>query len=444
MTTDFELLVQHCVDGSGTEAEWKILHEQITRDPFAMDHYLREVEMSAALEWQHTGESKLQRTVRRNSKLAQIARCNQLKIARTVGVLVATVVVILPLIYGAFRITRPVVRASLKAAPATEWNVTDAKGQKSERHTLNQGDTLELLRGAIECELKSGVRVIIEAPGSLTLTASKSVDVTQGRLHFEILRESAVGFTVSTPDLKVIDLGTRFGMQVPLPGAHRAQQVHVLDGSVKVSLRKKKASITLKKGEGVDFLPGRSQELTRISAAADRFPRSLDHLAPPALLANYDFSEDLTSSDEDEYSIASSLRVSSAVATHSIQNGKWILREIDSGEDKFREAIGFTISADHGFLELLRFEMIFARSKESPDKISVFARPKDGPRAGETVNLFQGETVNTYSERIEIDLAASELRNTSSVDFGIRFHGFNQGKGDNTLEGIRLIGRSDR
>lgn len=90
------------------------------------------------------------------------------------------------------------------------------------------GSSLELTQGSLEITFKSGVRSIIEAPADFTLHDEQELYLNTGRGRFQV-PEEAIGFTVRTPELRVIDLGTEFAvLSAPLAG----DEVHVFEGSV--------------------------------------------------------------------------------------------------------------------------------------------------------------------------------------------------------------------
>ena len=99
-------------------------------------------------------------------------------------------------------------------------NLPDGMKLHNGTHTITAG-TVELLTSL-------GARVIIEAPAEFRFESTQRLHVMKGRLAAEV-PPSAKGFTVITPTGDAVDLGTRFGVDVPENGA---AEIHVFEGEV--------------------------------------------------------------------------------------------------------------------------------------------------------------------------------------------------------------------
>ena len=102
------------------------------------------------------------------------------------------------------------------------------------------------MEGLLESEFVNGVRFVIEAPCVLRVLADNRVAVDEGSAWFEVPKE-AIGFTVETKELIVVDLGTSFGVDSAPSTGH--DEVHVTQGAVEVTLKAKDISETLREGE---------------------------------------------------------------------------------------------------------------------------------------------------------------------------------------------------
>lgn len=94
--------------------------------------------------------------------------------------------------------------------------------------TAVRGERLELAAGLVELTTPRGGRIVIEAPAMFRFESPQRLHVTRGRLTADI-PATARGFTVVTPAGEAIDLGTRFGVDVPPTGD---AEVHVFSGEV--------------------------------------------------------------------------------------------------------------------------------------------------------------------------------------------------------------------
>jgi ferric-dicitrate binding protein FerR (iron transport regulator) len=93
------------------------------------------------------------------------------------------------------------------------------------------GTMLVVDRGLAEVRFRSGVHVVLQGPARLELLSENSARLHQGRLTARV-PQPATGFAVLSPQGKVVDLGTEFGMAV---GADGGTDVYVFEGKVQAS-----------------------------------------------------------------------------------------------------------------------------------------------------------------------------------------------------------------
>ncbi len=139
--------------------------------------------------------------------------------------------------------------------PATIATVIKARGCKWAGSTLPTAEgsrvttgTLELVEGIATVKFDSGAEVVMEAPATLELVDAISCRLVRGTLVADV-PPSAIGFTVDTPDAKVVDYGTRFGVSTGEDGKYLVQ---VLEGLVEVNPKATQEPKKLKAGEKVD------------------------------------------------------------------------------------------------------------------------------------------------------------------------------------------------
>jgi hypothetical protein len=117
--------------------------------------------------------------------------------------------------------------ATLVEADNCKWAGSDlptAVGSK-----LGTG-RLALVEGIATLKFQSGATVTIEAPTTLEILTAMHCRLVEGTLTAEV-PPPAHGFTVDTPDMKVVDLGTKFGVTT---GATGNSQVRVFEGEVEI------------------------------------------------------------------------------------------------------------------------------------------------------------------------------------------------------------------
>jgi hypothetical protein len=82
--------------------------------------------------------------------------------------------------------------------------------------------------GVAQLQMGSGVSVLVSGPSTFQLPNPKSFNLLQGAVVANVPK-AAIGFEVRTPSLKVVDLGTRFGVHVDEAGV---TETRVFQGSV--------------------------------------------------------------------------------------------------------------------------------------------------------------------------------------------------------------------
>jgi len=88
-----------------------------------------------------------------------------------------------------------------------------------------QSRPLWLREGMASIQFDNGSTVVLEGPAEFSILTDDQVQLRHGRLYASV-PGPAVGFTVSTPYSKIIDLGTEFGVKTDPDG----MEVHVMAG----------------------------------------------------------------------------------------------------------------------------------------------------------------------------------------------------------------------
>ncbi len=164
---------------------------------------------------------------------------------------------------------------------------------------------LKLRRGTLRLDFYSGARVFLEGPAAIDLMSQDLARLERGRLTAHV-PPPAQGFTILNANLRVVDRGTEFGMNVSSPNDC---EVHVFDGEVELqgdvpALRER----SLFEGKGVSIRQGVWETIsadrrsfidpTALHKAADDEIRerwrswhdaSLAFRETPGLLVYYDF-----------------------------------------------------------------------------------------------------------------------------------------------------------
>lgn len=156
--------------------------------------------------------------------------------------------------------------ARLVSTVDAQWQTTEPLPDKS----LDLGE-YQLVAGTVELEFREGARVTLRGPARFSLRSSNHLHLTTGNLVANV-PEEALGFTVTTPQSKVVDLGTAFGLAVDKTGR---TDIHVLDGLVQAFPRQATEGVMISQGEA-----------RRIDPADDSKPLTIPVASRDALLDN--------------------------------------------------------------------------------------------------------------------------------------------------------------
>jgi hypothetical protein len=127
----------------------------------------------------------------------------------------------------------------------------------------------ELTSGLLEITWMNGAVMILESPAVFALTASNVLELGEGSLSATV-PPTAIGFTVQTPDARIVDLGTEFSISADA----EASEVHVFKGEVLVTAAGETdpQRLTESQASRIDAATG---TLAGITCEPDRFFRTL-------------------------------------------------------------------------------------------------------------------------------------------------------------------------
>ncbi len=110
----------------------------------------------------------------------------------------------------------PVEVATLSDSMNAKWADIDSSMRKGVR-LVDSRKKLMLREGFAELTFDNTAHVVIEAPAEFQILADDRIGLTYGKLYATVPLD-AVGFSVYTPNAKIIDLGTEFGVQADFNG----------------------------------------------------------------------------------------------------------------------------------------------------------------------------------------------------------------------------------
>ncbi len=255
--------------------EFHALEELLVQSPEARAHYFEYMQLHHTLDTRHRRpvQSLPGASVISMDEVIKRERRRQFKTATGIA---AAVVLLLALVLGLRSIQDKPATLAFQSAPGSLFTLThDGPGNAPVGYVLEKGSRLQISQGTVELRFASGVKSIIEAPADMTLHADDTLFMRQGTAWFEVPKE-AIGFTVKTSSMEVVDLGTEFGVTT-----HKDKQdeIHVFTGKVKATaLRGLKQEIILSAGHARTMQPG-GRFVTK-AVDSDQFRRSLPSNLP--------------------------------------------------------------------------------------------------------------------------------------------------------------------
>ena len=112
------------------------------------------------------------------------------------------------------KVDAPVPQPALPAAMVTrtvspQWEPANAP----QENRIAKGQRLKLARGLVQITFQSQATALVEGPAELEISGNNECKLSLGKLLANV-PASAQGFVVETPTLKIVDLGTEFGVEV--------------------------------------------------------------------------------------------------------------------------------------------------------------------------------------------------------------------------------------
>ncbi len=277
-----ELIVRY-FDGAISPAEFDGLQEILRSDTAALRLYMEHSTNHSLLEELYHGAAvtapAAAAPIRRPKPAIRPSRARVLRTPKRTawGAWAAAACVVLAAGLLAYRSTRPPAGvASLAFRDASIWHYETADGGRDSTNSgrLEPDRVLNLEEGSLRAVLASGVETVIKGPAVLRLENENILHLENGRGWFSVQR-SAQGFEVVTPQRRITDLGTQFG--VLENAGSGATEVHVFKGLVTVEADKDAASRELSAGNAVAY--DAAGEVREIAVDPDQFLQKLPEFA---------------------------------------------------------------------------------------------------------------------------------------------------------------------
>ena len=258
---ELEELLSKLFDGIANNEDTKRIEELLSGDPEACEFYIDYSELCAQMEFELSAKTPLD--IDEQSISAQISKSTALFYEgqttkqiltpswRPMPLLAVAAVIILFIGTLSLIINKRLLMSpqSVEAKNSSQLieNVThegvavlmesvsasfvDNGVQPSSTNGILYPGEILLESGIVAIEFYSGARVILEGPAIFELTSENSAILREGRIR-ALVPPQACGFSVSTRQIEVVDLGTEFGMNIEEDG--HLTEVHCFNGLVDV------------------------------------------------------------------------------------------------------------------------------------------------------------------------------------------------------------------
>jgi ferric-dicitrate binding protein FerR (iron transport regulator) len=156
---------------------------------------------------------------------------------------------------------------------------------------LQKGQRIELANGYAEITFDSGAQVVLQGPASLDVNSAWAATLNRGTIRASVPPE-AMGFSISNPNVEIVDLGTEFTMSSDATGA---AEVMVLKGEVEAEpgISGERQPIVLREKESRRFASSGISEISGDGRQLRNFaePVALNHFVFATHYAHWSFDE---------------------------------------------------------------------------------------------------------------------------------------------------------
>lgn len=152
-----------------------------------------------------------------------------------------------------------------------QWAESAVSIKKGARIDTNT-EPFMLRKGVAKLLFDNNTSVVVEGPAEFVLVSYDQIKLNTGRLY-AIVPQEAIGFTVTTQNSKIIDLGTEFGVQVDFG---ETTQLHVVKGKTTLVADQEGKKVSLQVNEGsAKKISDRSSEVLDIHCDKQLFVRDI-------------------------------------------------------------------------------------------------------------------------------------------------------------------------
>ena len=271
---DLETKLQELFEGTLDEDSLADLQHELRTSPEAKDAYCEYAHLENGLQLRADGIDLLH-----SVPMERVIERRQKRHLRNAVLTAAALLMLSGLVATLVMIGRPEVpRLSVATTADSLWTLdgTDYKLETDEYH-VTAGSTVQVDSGTLRLRFDSGDAMVIQGPARVSFPEINRPVLKRGWLWVDWAQPDG-GIEITTPELMVRDIGTRFGVRVPAQGP---AEIHLIDGKVEVFEKITRAKIvTLEPEERALSITG-SGEISGLELARDPFINLDELLAQP-------------------------------------------------------------------------------------------------------------------------------------------------------------------
>ncbi len=167
----------------------------------------------------------------------------------------------------------------IDATEGSQWSLSgEGRDADPDHAAITPGTTVTVLSGTLRLEQRSGCVFLVQGPAEVGFPEPGRPVLRHGWLWVDT-NQSGAKLEVWTPDFQVRNLGTRFGVRVPVDGP---VEVHLIEGKVELTERRQGRVLASLDQVGFACSVGKDGEIAEIPLGADPFPRLPELLARSA------------------------------------------------------------------------------------------------------------------------------------------------------------------
>lgn len=275
----FESYLSRLFDNDLSPQEFSQLETHLSHSPEARFRYMEWVDFQNIMELVLSAPTHQKIGASNVIPIDHIVRIQRSKSLRIASFTAAALIIIGAMVMTLLVTPEKHQGLAFEISPGSLFEITHTQSELvgSDNFTMDNGSRLQLTQGTVKLIFNSGVKSIIMAPADITLNDYNQLQLEEGTAWFQVPK-GAEGFQVTSNDLKVVDLGTEFGV-ISNPDGN--DEVHVFKGEVEVSAIGIEDQITsLTKGQACQLSSTETIEEVALNTKAFlvSLPKSLPYL----------------------------------------------------------------------------------------------------------------------------------------------------------------------